>query len=394
MKRQVFPAGAPIFKQGESRRFAYLIEQGTVELSSVGDGGTIGRRRLGVGDLLGEEALVASGPRPVTATAIEETHAIEFDREQFEDRMQDADKLLKDILRVALRRLCSGGDTAIADGIENGAGRANAASMNHRNALKRDLRQAIHGEQLDLHFQPIVSLETGHVAGFEALVRWDHSQHGTVAPSTFVPLAEETDLIVPMGRWMLRRALAGLQRFQSSGARSIANGEPLYIAVNVSSLQFLKPDEIDELAEIVSQSDVASSQVIFEITETLMVENPEDAAAAIKRLRRQGIRVASDDFGTGYANLAFLNRFRMDILKIDRSFITTMVADDRSKKIVKTIIALAKDFGMSIVAEGIETKEEIAALRALECDFGQGYLFAKPLPADQAVALVSKKIRW
>ncbi|MDH3703063.1 MAG: EAL domain-containing protein [Alphaproteobacteria bacterium] len=383
MNRQVFPAGTRIYSQGDSHRFAYLIEQGAVDVSSTGDDGKAAHRRLGVGDLLGGEALAGSGVRPAKATTIEDTHAIAIDRDRFQDRMQDADVLLRDVLRAALGNLHSGG--AIDNSAEISA---------KQGTLESDLRRAILDEQLHLHFQPIVSLASGHVAGFEALVRWDHPHDGTVAPSAFVRLAEQSNMIAPLGRWMLRQALAGLQRFQSAGTAAHAKGQPLYVAVNVSSLQLLSASEVDDLAGIVRQSGVAPSQVVFEITETLMVENADDVAVAISRLREQGIRVASDDFGTGYANLAFLNRFRMDILKIDRSFITTMVADARSRKIVETIIALAKDFGMSIVAEGIEAKEEIAALRALECDFGQGYLFAKPLPVDRAVALVGKKIRW
>lgn len=381
--RQVFPAGKRIYSHGDSARFAYLIEQGTVEVSSAGDDGKAAHRRLGAGDLLGGEALVGSGVRPATATAIEDTHAIVIDRDQFQDRIQDSDELLQSVLRAVLRNSHSGG--AIDNSAEISA---------KQGTLESDLRQAIQGEQLDLHFQPIVSLDSGYVAGFEALVRWDHPNDGTVAPSAFVRLAEQSNMIAPLGRWMLRRALDGLQRFQSAETAVHATGQPLYVAVNVSSLQLLSASEVDDLADIVRQSGVAPSQVVFEITETLLVENADEVAVAISRLREQGIRVASDDFGTGYANLAFLNRFRMDILKIDRSFITTMVADERSRKIVETIMALAKDFGMSIVAEGIETTEEIAALRALECDFGQGYLFAKPLPVEQAIALVSKKIRW
>jgi EAL domain-containing protein (putative c-di-GMP-specific phosphodiesterase class I) len=389
MNRQVFRAGELIFSQGDSSRFAYLIEQGTVEVSSAGEDGNVMPRRLATGDLLGGEALVGDGPRPVTAMAIEDTQAIAIDREQFQDRMRDADELLQGILRAALRRSPVGESAAIRP-----TGSLGAADPANRTALESDLRQAIADERLHLQFQPIVCLDSGHVAGFEALVRWDHPRHGLVAPSTFVRVAEQSNMIAPLGRWMLQQALDGLQRFQSVQAAARTKHQPLYVAVNVSSLQLLSSSEVDDLADIVRRSGVAPSQVVFEITETLMVENPDDVALAISRLRKQGIRVASDDFGTGYANLAFLNRFRMDILKIDRSFITTMVADARSQRIVETIIALAKDFGMSIVAEGIESEAEIAALRALDCDFGQGYLFAKPLPIEQAAALVSRKIRW
>ena len=148
------------------------------------------------------------------------------------------------------------------------------------------------------------------------------------------------------------------------------------------------------LAEVVQRSGVRPENVTFEVTETLMVEQPEHVADAMSRLRKQGIRIAADDFGTGYANLSFLNRFPLDVLKIDRSFITNMAEDPRSRKIVKTITNLAKDFGMSIIAEGIESSDEIKMLRDFGCDFGQGFLLSRPVPVDAAEALVRQRVRW
>lgn len=388
LRRQDFRAGETIFSEGESARFAYLIERGMVELRRGRKGREAVLARLGDGALIGEGALLDAAHRGATAIALEDTRVIVFDRDEVRGRVDGADELVKRLLDAALRGL----GEARGHGPDGGAlagdtGRADGG-------LAADLRRAIEREELDLHFQPIVTLETGYVAGFEALVRWQHTEHGAVAPSTVVRLAEETGTIERLGHWMLRRALDGLNRLQAAATKGGGARAPIYVSVNVSSLQLLDREAVDDLAGIVRDSDISSAQVVFEITETLMVENPDDVAAAIERLRRQGIRVATDDFGTGYANLSFLSRFPVDILKIDRSFVTAMTEDRRNAKIVETIIELAKDFGMSIVAEGIESKAEVEALRALECEFGQGFLMAKPLPLDAAVALAGKRFRW
>ena len=394
LPRQIFPAGAQIFTEGEAATFAYVIEAGNVEMRSSRGGRKVVLARLGEGELLGEAALVGDNHRAATAVAVEETQVVVLDRLSVREHMANADETVQLLLRLTLERLHSLEQVVLSQSV-NGLDAKGRSERGTRNAeLARDLQGAIEGEALRLHYQPIVRLSNGSIAGFEALVRWNHPVHGNVVPSSFIELAEETGMIVPMGRWMLRQALSAYQRFQSTIAERDQSHAPLYISVNISSRQLLSDGEVDDLIRIVTDSGVSPTQVMFEITESLMVEEPDKVADAMRRLRKTGIRVAADDFGTGYANLAFLNRFPLDVLKIDRTFITNMASEDRSRKIVNTIVTLAQDLGMSIIAEGIEAPEEIEVLRQLGCGFGQGFLVSPPIPENDAVPLLRRRVRW
>lgn len=393
LPRQIFPAGAQIFTEGELGRFAYAIERGKVEITTTSQGRRIALAKLGDGDLLGEMALIDDSPRSATAIALEDTQVIVFERAALWDRLSQADPLVRLLLAGTLDRLRTTQKVMLEQSADTLGSKCRAGHVREQTALESDLAEAIETESLSLHFQPIVRLTDGRVDGFEALVRWEHPDHGTVVPSSFIKLAEETGMIVPLGRWMLQKALAAQKEFEHAVNGAATNVSP-YISVNISSRQLLHKEEVEDLIDLVQSSGVASEDVIFEITETLLVEDPDNVLEAMRHFRAKGIRIAADDFGTGYANLAFLNRFPLDILKIDRSFITNMVEDSRSRKIVKTIINLAQDFGMSIIAEGIEAEAEIGVLRELGCDCGQGFLLSRPVPADQAVNLVRQRVRW
>lgn len=394
LPRQIFPAGAQIFTEGESANFAYVIEAGNVEMLASRGGRKVLLARFGQGDLLGETALVGDSHRTATAIAVQETQVVVLDKASVREHVANADETVQLLLRLTLERLRSLEQLVLSQnaGGLDAKGRSDRSTKNVE--LARDLQGAIEGEELRLHYQPIVLLSNGSVAGFEALVRWNHPVHGNVVPSSFIKLAEETGMIVPMGRWMLRTALEAYKRFQAVAAEREQLDGPLYISVNISSRQLLSEGEVDDLTRIVRESGVAPEHVMFEITETLMVEEPDKVADAMRRLRKTGIRIAADDFGTGYANLAFLNRFPLDVLKIDRTFITNMASDGRSRKIVNTIVNLAQELGMSIIAEGIEAPEEIEVLRELGCGYGQGFLLSPPIPDNDAVPLLKRNVRW
>jgi len=394
LPRQIFPAGAQIFSEGDAGNFAYVIETGNVEMRASRNGRKVVLARFGEGDLLGESALVDDDPRAASAIAVEETQVVVLDKSTVHEHIANADETVQLILRLSLERLRSLEHLVVSQGAPGGSANGRKDHGGKGSDLAKDLQGAIDGEALGLHYQPIVRLADGSIAGFEALVRWNHPVHGNVVPSSFIKLAEETGMIVPMGRWMLRQALEVHQRFQSVAAERKDAKTPLYISVNISSRQLLSDGEVEDLCNIVSESGVPSEQVLFEITESLMVEEPDKVAEAMRHLRKVGIRVAADDFGTGYANLAFLNKFPLDVLKIDRTFITNMASEERSRKIVNTIVKLAQEFGMSIIAEGIEAPQEIKVLRELGCDFGQGFLLSPPVPAKEAVPLLKRRIQW
>jgi diguanylate cyclase (GGDEF)-like protein len=238
------------------------------------------------------------------------------------------------------------------------------ARLDHREQLER----AIENEELVLHYQPIVDLDLGRVAGFEALVRWQHPSRGLLGPGEFVPLAEETGLIVPLGRWVLREA---------SRQAAIWAGAP-YLSVNVASAQLEQNGFVDEVALALSDSGLDASRLVLEVTESSLVGDLE--AERLQALRRLGVRLAIDDFGTGYSSLSYLRRFPMDVLKIDRSF-TRDACEDSA--LLNAIVAMGESLGLVLIPEGIESEEQADALRALGCRLGQGFLFGRPVPASE-----------
>lgn len=252
--------------------------------------------------------------------------------------------------------------------------------------LENDLRRSVERQELQVHYQPIVSLETSRINGFEALVRWQHPQRGMVSPAEFVPIAEETGLIVPIGYWVLREACRQMSAWQQGEVTL-----PLTISVNFSGKQFSQPDLIKQIDQILQETELNGSSLKLEITESVLIENAESAAAMLLQLKSLGIQVYIDDFGTGYSSLNYLHRFPIDALKIDRSFISRMGVSNENSEIVQTIITMAHNLSMSVVAEGIETAEQLTQLRALQCESGQGYFFSRPLIGEAAGVLIAQE---
>jgi diguanylate cyclase (GGDEF)-like protein/PAS domain S-box-containing protein len=253
--------------------------------------------------------------------------------------------------------------------------------------LETALRHALENHDLTIYFQPIVWLETGSISGFEALVRWQHPKRGLIPPAEFIPLAEETGLIVALDLYVLRaacrQAVAWQQQFPAA--------TPLTISANLSAQHFKHPDLLEQVKAILTQTGVDPQRVRLEVTESLVIADPEQAAEILHQLKALGLKLSLDDFGTGYSSLSYLHRFPFDILKIDRSFVGRIEEDASSAQIVETIVLLAQKMRMDVVAEGIETSHQQEHLRALGCRLGQGYLFSKPVPVDLADALLLRQ---
>lgn len=257
--------------------------------------------------------------------------------------------------------------------------RSRARTLEHLhtgNALHRALERG----EFELHYQPILELETGVVTGFEALVRWHHPERGLVQPIEFIGLAEETGLIVPIGAWVLETACAQTARWQAARP----DDRPVSISVNVSPRQLAEPSFPDQIARVLRQSGIRPGTLWLEITETTLMHDTESAGSALRALRTQGIHLAVDDFGTGYSSLSHLRRFPIEALKIDQSFIRRLAHNSEDAAIVEAVISLAHVLGLSSTAEGVETTEQLAALRTLGCELAQGHLFAVPEPAELA----------
>ncbi len=250
--------------------------------------------------------------------------------------------------------------------------------------LETDLRRALVRNEFRIHYQPIISLESRHIIGFESLIRWDHPQQGLISPIKFVQIAEDTGIIIEMDQWVLRESLRQLQVWQEE----FPANPPLSISVNLSGKQFAEADLIDKISRTLADTGVNPGSLKLEITESSLIENPEAAAATLKQIKDLGIRISLDDFGTGYSSLSYLHRFPIDTIKIDRSFVMRLNISKNSE-IVRAIINLAANLGMEVIAEGVETEEQAAKLTAMNCGYVQGYMFAKPLPADEVRDLLA-----
>ena len=288
----------------------------------------------------------------------------------------------EDILRDA--------DIAMYRAKENGKARYEMFDQGmHARAVSRlqlesDLRQAVEEKQFSVFYQPIVALETGHLSGFEALVRWNHPRRGIVTPSDFVPVAEETGLIVPIGEWVLEEACKKIKEWQTTSAAH----RGLSLSVNLSARQLSQPDLVERIQRALNISKLHPHFLKLELTESVVMDNAEAAAQMLKRLRALGVQLSIDDFGTGYSSLSYLHRFPVNYLKIDRSFVMRMTTDN-DNAIVKTISTLAHNLGMEVIAEGVETEEQCRQLKALGCEYGQGYLFSRPVNAEAALRLLA-----
>jgi diguanylate cyclase (GGDEF)-like protein/PAS domain S-box-containing protein len=243
---------------------------------------------------------------------------------------------------------------------------------------KADLQAAIDAQQFSLRYQPIVDLQTGQMIGAEALVRWEHPERGLVSPIEFIPLAEETGLIVPLGQWVLQEACRQARHWQDAQHTS----RPLRLSVNLSARQFERPDLVTDIAHMLQEHRLDPATLVFEITETMLMQDTDATDARLRNLKALGVQLAIDDFGTGYSSLGYLTRFPIDILKVDKSFVNGIGGNPEDAAVAHAILKLAQTLGLQTVAEGIERPDQWDILRALGCHYGQGYLFAKPLPAN------------
>jgi EAL domain-containing protein (putative c-di-GMP-specific phosphodiesterase class I) len=251
--------------------------------------------------------------------------------------------------------------------------------------LETELRQALERGELRVHYQPIWLLAGNTIAGFEALVRWQHNERGLIPPSEFIPIAEETGLIVPLGDWVLRKACEQLAAWRQEFG---ASAESLFMSVNLAPAQLDQPDLVERTAAVLERANLSGQRLELEITETAMMANPQDAQAKLTALHSLGIRLCMDDFGTGYSSLSQLHTYPFDTLKIDRSFIGRITRGHDSLELVRTIVMLGRNLHLSVVAEGVETALQCEWLVAAGCTYAQGYFLSPPLEAPAATALL------
>ncbi|MEH2237944.1 two-component system response regulator [Nostoc sp.] len=256
--------------------------------------------------------------------------------------------------------------------------------------LENDLRRAVERQEFLVYYQPIVSLPTGRISGFEALVRWQHPIHGLVSPTEFIPVAEETGLINAINTWVLESACHQLSIWQHHPVTP----EPLTISVNLSARLFSQPNFVEQIDRIIYENKINPAYLELEITESVIMENTNAIKIILQKLKQRKIKLIMDDFGTGYSSLSYLHIFPLNALKIDKSFVKRMLENKENMGLVPAMIGIANSMGMSAIAEGVETQEQLAQLRSLNCNFAQGYLFSKPIEQQLVLKLLAAAPQW
>ena len=398
-------AGSWVFKEGDAGACAFLIEQGRVEISLDREGKNVILAERGPGELFGEMAIIDAQPRSANVKALEDCELLEITRDQLMRRIGECDPILRVCLNVVLERFRanmqdlhghkSGSDinqtltraqaSPLRMSINDQAGGAAAIATIR---LERELEVAIRDRAFELYYQPIVDLDNGAIAGFESLTRWRHPTRGLVPPGLFIPAAEASGLIVPLSRILLDKSCRGLLALLDVKEQGAFARDDMFVSFNLSGRDFDDPDLVENIMTIVNRTGADPTRMKLEITETMLMQQPERAARALDECRLKGLSIAIDDFGAGYSSLGYLHQFPIDTLKIDRSFIMAMRDDSRSMKIVQSVLSMAKDLGIPVVAEGVETAEDAAILRDMGCAFAQGYFFARPLPRRDAMTLL------
>jgi diguanylate cyclase (GGDEF)-like protein len=298
----------------------------------------------------------------------------------YPDDGMDADTLIKNA------------DVAMYHAKENGRGSFQffKPAMNvqavERQSTEEALRRALDRGEFSLHYQPKVNVHSGEITGAEALIRWDHPTRGSLPPAQFIPVAEACGLIIPIGKWVLREACTQARAWVDAGL------PPASIAVNISAIEFRQENFLQGVFNVLDETGLPPSLLQLELTESVMMKHVESTEAIFKALRARGVQLAVDDFGTGYSSLSYLRRFPIDILKIDRSFVRQIATGPQEAAIVTTIISMGQSLKLRVVAEGVETREELTFLRDQNCDESQGYYFSRPVPLDEFIALLKAGI--
>jgi len=418
-----------LFEEGDVGECAYIIESGSVELSIDKGGRILVIATLGEGEVLGEMAIIDKRPRTATARALEETKTIAIPLEYIEQKIEAADPTVRLFLRLVMERyrdiharlshvlesMSPSHDYASGDNINTHTGEirnimsqymdmqkriTSALSLSTFKARKsalgeetikstkrlvteeKILKAALENDEFCVHYQPIVELQTGNTVGCEALVRWNHPSGKLVLPAKFIARAETSGLIIDLGYWIAERAC----QFQSRLTSQFE--QPLFVTINLSGKQFDDSGLVRSLADIMDRTGAIHEQIKFEITESLLLDNPEIAGKALFKLKETRAKLAIDDFGTGYSSFSYLHRYPFDTMKIDGSFVQAMLRNKKSNEITKSLVNLSHDLGMNVVAEGIRSSSEAELLRDYHTEYGQGFYFSKAVAEEAFIKLL------
>ncbi len=406
-RRATFEAGTAIFMCGDERNYAYIVESGEVHIKDLDeDGNEQLVCTLGPGEIFGEMALIDRGPRTASAYAAGETNVFVISRRIMQDRVNFIDPLLGLLVNLLVERYRSarqvlpesvGADHAGALTRHMVGGSSSGSSPAYQNIqeqrtqaledlrMEQELRRGLEQREFVPFLQPILHLPDKRIAGFEALIRWNHPEKGIVAPFHFIPVAERTNVVQLLDHMMLEKVCGILPSLMEDAGRKKGD---FFISVNLSGINFDDAAIVASIGETLKKTGVNPANVKLEVTESALVGDPDHAEKILHGLKGLGVSIALDDFGTGYSSLGYLHRFPIDIIKIDRSFVSKLKTNTKSIDIVRAIVGLAKNFRQEVVAEGIENEEEALVLAGLGCDMGQGYLYGKPMEVESARAFI------
>ncbi len=386
-----FTAGAYIFREGDAGTCAYLVEKGQVLITISKDGENVPVAIIGVGEVFGEMAIIDGLPRSASAFALDDCDLTVISERLMSERFAAADPIVQLVTFQLIKRMRS-----VNMKFKGHGALANQESVNKpaavlgdvarkRLKLENDLLRGLAKKEFFLVYQGIFDLKTRDLVGFEALCRWKNPERGLVPPNEFIDVAEQTSVILPLGDWIMEQGFKDLLILQEALGRS-----DLTMSINVSSRQLNDPDFCNRVETLQNKIQVNPKNVKLEVTERIFQEG-EFILPTIKSIGAKGFSFAMDDFGTGYSSLTSLFNMKVATIKVDRSFVSTIIKDVRSKAIVQAVVAMGIELGVDIVAEGIEHEDEALLLTALGCHHGQGYLFAKPKPLDEVLDIFAPK---
>jgi EAL domain-containing protein (putative c-di-GMP-specific phosphodiesterase class I) len=397
--RSIYQAGDHIFKENDEGHCAYLIESGSVEVSALWGKSFHRIAILGKDDLFGEMALIDNKPRTATITALEETRVIEISKELIDSKLAKEDPIIQHLLLLVLKRFRNTQyqntwKDRISQ-IDESEDKDEVFSETQKDLIKHirvasDINEALKREEFQIYYQPIISIDESCLAGFEALIRWQHPVNGMISPAQFLNIAEETDQIIEIGKWVLNRVCIDFDVL-SKEFHSPAGQPPLFISVNLSARQLSNAEQVAELTSIINEHGIDPACIKLEVTETVLIEDPDKAQELLSALRNLGFQIALDDFGTGFSSLSYLQKFAFDTLKIDQSFTKDMLTNSSSMQIVNASIGLADALELNVIAEGVEYEKELVELNKMKCAYAQGYYIAKPMPLPKAIEFVKQE---
>ena len=396
-----YSPGTVIYYEGEPGNSAFIIEKGRVEVSITRKGNKQIVAEYTAGDLVGEMSLIDNSPRSATVIAVEPTEVITIYRSLFDMAINDVHPVVSLMIRTIMyhRRKSNPSSLSKPDQEEyydqkkrnDPEYQRNHAETINLIMAEQELSDAIDQRQFQLYYQPIMSIASKQIIGMEALIRWNHPEGDIITAEEIMPIAEKTSLIKKLGEYIINSACTDFARLERDFPELNADSPDFFISINLSTKQFIYTDFLEKIKTSILNNEVNPARIMFEITENILMQDPESAMNILNDFKQMGFRIAIDDFGSGYSSLSYLHDFPIDMIKIDRRFVETMHTRPTSMTIIRAITELARTLDLNVIAEGVESVDQLNVVTELACNMAQGYFLAEPLPYPDMVTLLKVK---